>query len=481
MTWPQAAQLATRAHEHQDVFFNMWRLSLDRARALHRPIAAVRRQHLLSRAADADLLRRDARGGRWSGAASLERASRRCWSTTCCSSAASSLSGAGMFVLARHSDRQPAAGVIAGIVFAFAPYRFDHYMHMELQWTVWMPWAFWALQRTLETGRWRFGALTGLFVALQMLSSIYYGIFLAMLLGPVAVLSLITVPRERLVRTIASLALGGVVASALVGAYAIPYLRTRERVGVRSIEETRMFSAKPRSYLTAPPGNFLYGGRRGQGERRLLPGVLALILALIGLLLRPPAKVQIVYVIALVVAFEMSFGMHGYAYRFLHERAPPFQSLRAPARLGIFVVFFLAVLAAYGYAALEAAARPVLRRVMPVAVAGVLLLEYWTVPLALARYRQPPSAVVQMARDAAKRRRGGVSHACPEWLAVRGAALCLHVDIPLDADGEWIQRLCAARVSPAARGDETLSQPRVGHAAATRRGPLPDHSRLSTR
>ena len=25
MTWPQATRLATDAHEHQDVFFNMWR------------------------------------------------------------------------------------------------------------------------------------------------------------------------------------------------------------------------------------------------------------------------------------------------------------------------------------------------------------------------------------------------------------------------------------------------------------------------
>jgi hypothetical protein len=211
---------------------------------------------------------------------------------------------------------------------------------------------------------------------------------------------LIVVPRERLIRTIASLALGGMVAGVLVGAYAIPYLRTRERVGVRSIEETRMFSAKPRNYLIAPPGNLLYGSRRGQGERRLLPGLLAVILALTGLLLRPPAKVQIVYVITLIVAFEMSLGMYGYTYRFLYERAPPFQSLRAPARLGIFVVFFLAALAAYGYAALEAAAKPVLRRVMPVAVAGILLLEYWTVPLALARFdNRPPQLYAWLAKQ----------------------------------------------------------------------------------
>jgi iron complex outermembrane receptor protein len=44
----------------------------------------------------------------------------------------------------------PAAS-LAGLIFAFAPYRFSHFMHMELQWAVWMPWAFWAMQRTLDT------------------------------------------------------------------------------------------------------------------------------------------------------------------------------------------------------------------------------------------------------------------------------------------------------------------------------------------
>src|SRR6266540_1830219 len=61
------------------------------------------------------------------------------------------LSAAGIFMLALHLTGRPAAGVTAGIIFAFVPYRFDHYMHMELQWTIWIPWAFWALHRAFET------------------------------------------------------------------------------------------------------------------------------------------------------------------------------------------------------------------------------------------------------------------------------------------------------------------------------------------
>ena len=66
---------------------------------------------------------------------------------------------------------------------------------------------------------------------------------------------------------------------------------------------------------------------------------------MVGLLLRPPPKVALVYLVGLVLAFDMSLGLSGHTYRFLYEHVPLYQGLRALARLGIFVVFFLAALA----------------------------------------------------------------------------------------------------------------------------------------
>ncbi len=88
------------------------------------------------------------------------------------------LSAIGVFVLARSLTGSAAAGATAGLVFGFASYRFEHFAHMELQWTVWIPWAFWAFERIRTGGRWRDGALLGVFLALQFMSSIYYGIYL---------------------------------------------------------------------------------------------------------------------------------------------------------------------------------------------------------------------------------------------------------------------------------------------------------------
>jgi hypothetical protein len=301
-------------------------------------------------------------------------------------------SAVGMFTLARHVSGSTGGAIAAGIVFAFVPYRFDHYMHMELQWTVWVPWALWALQRTLESGTKTFGILTGLFVALQMLSSIYYGLFLSMLIAVVAGLQLLPLRGRALVSRIVSLALAAVIAASASAAYAIPYSRASARVGARGLEESTTFSARPRDYRIATDTNLFYGTRIGMPERKLFPGLLAPVLALVGLLLVPARPVVIAYLIGLALAFELSIGMYGKVYPFLRERLEVFQGLRASARASIFVVAFLSVLAAQGFAALTAALKPRLRLASSILVASVLLLEYWVAPLTLVRFHNtaPP-------------------------------------------------------------------------------------------
>ncbi|MGH9370640.1 MAG: hypothetical protein ACRD15_03830, partial [Vicinamibacterales bacterium] len=389
MTWPQARVIGTHAAEHQDVYFNLWRLEWI-ARALasspadlfngnqfypERGVLAYSDAMLVEGALATPLI--------WAGLPPVLVHNLMLLG-------AIAASGIGMFVFARHFSGSAAGGVAAGIVFAFAPYRFDHYMHMELQWAVWMPWAFWALQRTVETGAARFGVLTGVFVALQVLSSIYYGVFLSILIVVVALAQLSPLPGRRLVITLRSLAIGGVIAGAVAGVYSRPYVDASRRVGTRHLHEITMFSARPRDYRMATNSNLVYGSRHGQPERQLFPGVLPLLLALIGLLLVPPTATAIAYVLGLVLAFEISLGMYGQLYPFLHEHVGVFRGLRAPARASIFCLLFLGALAARGYAALAASMAPRLRQVFASAIVGVLLLEYWVAPLALVPFHNEP-------------------------------------------------------------------------------------------
>ena len=397
MTWPQVTRLATEATDHQDVYFNMWRFGWTAHAIATSPSTVL----------DGNIFYPERRALTFSDAMPVESAlaAPLLWAKTppvlvhnLLLLSAIVLSGSGMFVLARRLTGSAAAGITAGIVFAFAPYRFDHYMHMELQWTVWVPWAFWALHRTLETGRLRDGVLMGVFVALEFMSSIYYGTYLATLLGLVTVLLLCTVRRPLLKSRLIAVAIAGVAAIVLSAPYALQYAITKKKLGGRASEQVLMFSAKPSSYTVASETNFLYSDRenpRSRPERRLFPGLLPMLLALVGLLLRPPRDEAIAYLLGLAVAFEMSLGFYGYSYPLLYHHLPVFDGLRAPARLGIFVVFFLAALAAYGHAAIERSLRGEQREtrrsrigpsVLAVAIGALLMLEYWVAPLPLVRY-----------------------------------------------------------------------------------------------
>jgi len=392
MTWPQARYVATHAADHWDVYFNMWRVGWF-AHALASAPSTIfdgnifyPERHTLTFSDVMVVESLVAAPLLWAGV-------RPVLVHNFLLLGAVIASAAGMFVLVERLTGKREAAVIAGIIFAFVPYRFDHYMHMELQWTMWVPWALWAVHRTIESGRPLHGLQAGIFVALQMLSSVYYGVFLATLLPLIAALLLLSLPRPRAIRAGGALALGGAAAALVCSLYALPYLAASKQVGRRTTTEIVQFSAHPYDYLAATPDNRIYGAAvDSPPERRLFPGIVAVLLAVVAVFPRPRTRAAVVYLIASAAAFELSLGFNGYLYRFLHEHVPVFGGLRVPARFGIFVVVFLAILAAYGHAALQDALRPAYRHAFAVLVSCVLLVEYSVSPLQLVPYENasPP-------------------------------------------------------------------------------------------
>jgi hypothetical protein len=409
MTWPQTAHLLTGGRQHQDVYFNLWRLRW----IAHALIAFP------GRFFDGNIFYPERRTLTLSDAMPVEGliGAPLLWAGlppvlvhNLLLLGAIAGSGVAMFVFVRRLTRSAAAGVLAGIVFAFVPYRFEHYMHLELQWAMWTPLAFWALHRTFESGAIRDGVATGAFVALQMLSSIYYGIFLATLLALVAVLLLLADVR-RAKRPLAALAVGGLLAIVVCGAYSVPYLQTKAATGGRGPDDVVRFSARPSSYLVATPDNVLWGrafASRGRMERRLFLGATPVFLAMMGLLLTRPDRIALAYAAAVLAAFDMSLGLSGHIYPFLYAHVPVFQGLRAVARLGIFVAFFVAALAARGYVVMTAEWRPRSKRLFAAGLAVALLAEYRIRPMQLIAYpndapplyawlaRQPQGVVAEL-------------------------------------------------------------------------------------
>jgi hypothetical protein len=399
MTWPQALVLHTHAADHQDVYFNLWRIRWV-AHALSTSPADLFNANVfypepgVLAFSDAMLVQGVlAAPFLWAGVPPV-------LVHNLLLLGAIVASAVGAFVLARHITGSAAGGVIAGVIFAFAPYRFEHYMHMELQWTVWSPWAFWALQRTIESGSLRFGLLMGVFIALQTVSSVYYGVFLFVLIAAVGLLQLIPLQGRDLARAVRVLIVGGALAVSLSWVYSLPYAAAAARVGTRSSDEVTTFSARPRDYRFATPTNVLYGSMYpGVPERQLFPGIVAPLLAILGLVLVRPTTIAVAYLIGLAVAFELSIGFYGYAYPLLYDHVAVFRGLRATARASAFFLLFLGVLAAYGTAVILRGTTEPVRRALPILLCTLILLEYRVRPLALVPYyNQPPPLYAILAR-----------------------------------------------------------------------------------
>jgi hypothetical protein len=298
------------------------------------------------------------------------------------------LSGVGMFVLVRSLTGQTGASLVAGFVFAFLPFRYMHYAHLELQIAQWMPLGLWALHRTLREGRLRHGLLTGLFFGLQVYSAMYYGIFFATFLIPLVGTLLLAGGQDLLRRSLRPLLAGTALAALLITPLAIPYLAARSAVGERPVREIEFYSATPGDYLTAHSRNTLLGPstpRFARQERELFQGIVVPLVALIGLW-PPISAIRIGYLLAMLLAFDVSLGLNGVSYGFLHALVPPYRGLRVPARMAMLVGLALAVLVGFGLARLTARRSRLAAFAIPSVIALLVFVEYRST-LALSRVR----------------------------------------------------------------------------------------------
>jgi len=297
------------------------------------------------------------------------------------------LSGVATAVLVRGLTRRDDAAVVAGIIFAFLPFRIGQYSHLQLQQTQWMPLTLLAAHALLRTGRVASGVWLGVCLACQALSSVYYGLFLGVYVVVVCGALLVAsggLTKARLV------ALGTGAAVALV------------LVAPAAIAEVMEYSATWRSYLAAPALNLVYGqllARFAGPEQVLFPGFVAVVLAVAGLKSHTTSDVvahrgNIVaqdcspakawpYFLGLLLAFDISLGTHGVTYSLLYRFVLPFRALRAPARMGVMVGFSLAVLAGFGFARGTERLAARRRAIAAAIVSTAILIEFASRPIPL--------------------------------------------------------------------------------------------------
>jgi len=303
----------------------------------------------------------------------------------------------GAYLLAVLLTRDTRAAFLAGLVYGFSPYRMVHLYHLNLLCGMWIPLALVCWERVRRGGRGdaRYWVGVGLCVVLQALSALYYAAFLSVALALLLLVQARRSPRGRA----RPLLLGAVTTAACcalaLAPFVAPYIRVERQLGgSRGLGQAVYFAADLRDFLHSVDLSVLYGWsghalgvRPTDALQYLWPGATALALALWGLKGRgargegrrkgratnsprasadgprpsPLAPRPSPYALLLAASAVLCLGPFlkvwgvrtalPLPYLLLYP-LPGFAGLRDPARFGAIYTLALAVLAAYGMAAL---------------------------------------------------------------------------------------------------------------------------------
>jgi len=206
------------------------------------------------------------------------------------------LAGYGASVLARVCGRSLFASIVAGILFAFCQFKFDHLSHIQIIWSGWLPLMFAALfAYWRKPTTWGAVWLGAAFVA-NGLTNIHWLLFGSFTLAVTIVFFALVEWRDwkTIARVVVSLAIG----SAILMPLLLPYRAVSHKYNAkRSPDEVLFYSATWEDWLYATPRNLLWGAigadPESHPERKLFPGVMPIFLAFAALFLhRNPRSAQ---------------------------------------------------------------------------------------------------------------------------------------------------------------------------------------------
>ena len=222
-------------------------------------------------------------------------------------------SGFGMYLwVTRMLDQEgfdawaPAAGLIAGTIFAFSPYRMAHYLagHLNLSGTQWFPLymlGLFDLLRSRTVPRWAARGtawgpilLAGICLGLIGLTAQYY-MYMSLLVSGLSVIGYFLLVDGKALRewgTWLRLGAMGLVSLPLLWIAEAPFIQLQAQGGLadRSINNLQRYSASPTDFFLPSTDHFLWGSWVGAHfdrsfwiEATLYLGVVAVLLALTAL------------------------------------------------------------------------------------------------------------------------------------------------------------------------------------------------------
>jgi hypothetical protein len=218
------------------------------------------------------------------------------------------LCGFAVYLLVYHLTKSRIAGIVAGVIFAFSPYRFRQLGHIQNITVFWTPLSLLYFHKAVKKPSWKHMLLFALFFVLQALSCGYLGVFLAIAIGMFVLYYLMFMPPVNRVPFFKKLAVSAVLSGLIIAPFLVPYLQVKkEHQFQRSVESNIQFSANILGYATISRfnKNVFYEAksvknraainRSNRGELRpkgrgLFPGILTILLAAAAFLFPPHAS-----------------------------------------------------------------------------------------------------------------------------------------------------------------------------------------------
>jgi len=314
----------------------------------------------------------------------------------------------GPYLLARELGVSRPAAAVAGVAFAYAPWRLEQDGHLHVISSGGIPLALFLLVRGYRR-RSAWTVFAGWLVATwQLALGFTLGLMLAYLLAALGVLLLLSWRKRRPARRVVVASVAGAAVFATMGVLlALPYQAVRDDhpESERTAETVAAFSGGPDMFLAASGLSTVWGpitepvrdGLDFVPEQTLFPGLLVLVLAGLGLSRASPfsKRMRVGLGAAVLALAVLSLGFqtpaHGvpYPYRALYELAPGWDAIRTPGRLNTLTSLGLALLAAAGAHRLGG------RRLVALVLPLVVLIEGAGFPYPHPTVAKPPSGLAE--------------------------------------------------------------------------------------
>ena len=196
------------------------------------------------------------------------------------------LSALAAWALAREVTGDPAASLLAGLVYAFVPWRMAQIPHFQFQWGAFLALLLLFLLRYLAGGRRKDLVWFGVFLAWNALTNAHYALYSAFLVVLVAGFQLLRQGTAALPPVSKAFLVAAAAAVAVLPFY-LPYARANRMYGMRRYAgEAAAFSGRPADFLSAGVKNKFWGPvtrRWSRAEGDFFPGVAPLVLAALAL------------------------------------------------------------------------------------------------------------------------------------------------------------------------------------------------------